>query len=84
MPHRNSAGSDCYWARMLDLYLFSVVIGLWQVIYAPRTVPHGLAGKILFAMVTLALWVFAESLLLYSFGTTPGKSLLNPHKTWNQ
>ncbi len=61
-----------YLARMVDIWLFSVLVGLTAGIFAPSilNVPNiVLTIEILFA------WVFQESILLANCGTTPGKWL---------
>lgn len=64
-----------YWARMLDIYLACIVGGIAiGIIY-----PGALSGKVseqLFGIAAMFVWVFVESMLLSTIGTTPGKWLL--------
>lgn len=61
-----------YWARMLDIFLASIVAAIILAIVAPHALDHTGAGY-LFGLVVLLAWVFTESLLLSLVGTTPGK-----------
>ena len=70
-----------YWARIFDLSLFSLVAGLFLVIFSPRVFSvtkrfGGFGSQVILQMIVLFGWVFAESSLLSFFGTTPGKALL--------
>jgi uncharacterized RDD family membrane protein YckC len=59
-----------YFARMVDLFLFSLMAGIILGLYAPSmaALPNSLLTVgILFA------WIFQESVLLANCGTTPGK-----------
>ena len=65
---------------MFDLSLFGLVAGLLLAIFAPRafsvTKRFGALGlQVIWQMILLFGWVFAEALLLSFFGTTPGKAL---------
>ena len=64
-----------YWARMFDVYVFSIIIGIFQVMFAPRSLSRSVLATMVMGMIVLLLWVFVESSLLWWFGTTPGKSL---------
>lgn len=64
-----------YWARTIDLYLFGLISGSIIVfIHEPllEETPDALLGIIL-----TSACVFVEPVLLSSWGTTPGKALLN-------
>lgn len=65
-----------YWARMLDIYLAALVIGIVIGVFSPRALDVP-GSDILFGLALLLIWVFVESLLLSSVGITPGKWLLN-------
>lgn len=65
-----------YWARMLDVLLFSlpsgVVIGVFwpELIYSSDPASDWALG-----LIILLAWAFIEPLCLSVFGTTPGKAL---------
>ncbi|MCD1258657.1 RDD family protein [Paenibacillus athensensis] len=62
------------WARGLDLFYHSFVIGLiWQSVD-----PEGLQqiNSVVTTIGFMMLWVVLESLYMLAFGTTPGKLLL--------
>jgi len=64
-----------WWARMFDLYIFSLVGGTILGLVAPsalRLVAED-NNQFLAGMIMIFAWVFVESLLLSSFHTTPGK-----------
>lgn len=66
-----------YWARMLDMYVLFIVAGIGIGVVAPDALNGKPGGKDqLFAVAACFAWVFIESLLLSTFGTTPGKWLL--------
>ncbi|MFZ5987770.1 MAG: RDD family protein [Bacillota bacterium] len=61
-----------YWARVMDILLFGIIVGIIQVVFFPRKVfddPMLGAGLLIF-------WIFIEAKLLSTWGTTPGKWLL--------
>ncbi len=61
-------------ARYFDIFLFSLILGIVLGIFAPST----LEGKndAVFGIVSLFIWIFIETILLSTWGTTPGKGLL--------
>jgi uncharacterized RDD family membrane protein YckC len=62
-----------YWARMLDINLFAMFF--WTAMsYYPYDISD--ISTTLIPMVMLFSWVFVESVLLFTIGTTPGKWLL--------
>jgi len=63
-----------YWARMVDLYAFSITFVIVLIFVAP----HYIAGinEYVLAMISVFFWIFVEAVLLTSFQTTPGKWLL--------
>ncbi|MBP9011133.1 MAG: RDD family protein [Smithellaceae bacterium] len=63
-----------YWARMFDIYVFSIICGFFLGIVAPQSLDKMNAAAL--GMIILFIWIFVESLLLSSFQTTPGKWLL--------
>ena len=67
-----------YWARMLDLYLASFVGGIVVSIFNPDAF-NDKGSEQLFGLVVVFAWVFIESLLLSTTGTTPGKWLFKIH-----
>lgn len=62
-----------YWARMFDVYSFSLVGGVILAIIAPQFLEK--QNEYALGMMLVFAWVFVESLLLSSFQTTPGKWL---------
>ena len=69
-----------YWARAIDTYLATIVIGFIIGILNPdvsdETVETVKNSEKFFGLIVLFVWVFLESLLLSTIGTTPGKWLL--------
>ncbi len=62
-----------YWARSLDYLLWGFVLGLVMLlIYEPFL--H--INPFLFSFIATLVFVFVESAMLCSWGTTPGKALL--------
>jgi len=61
-----------YFARILDIFFFSVLVCFVLGMFAPSVlaIPNFLLG-----MAILFIWVFQESILLANCGTTPGKWL---------
>jgi len=59
-----------YFARMVDLFLFSFMVGIILALYAPSMadLPNSLL-----TVAILFVWIFQESVLLANCGTTPGK-----------
>ena len=64
-----------YWARMFDIYLTALALGIALGIFSPRALDVS-GSNILFGLAILLIWVVVESLLLSSIGVTPGKWLL--------
>jgi len=66
-----------YWARMFDLSLAAIVGGIAVGIFNPDAFnePGSVQLFELVALVAIFAWVFVESLLLSTTGTTPGKWL---------
>jgi len=69
-----------FWARWIDINLISFLGAFALAFYYPElaSVP---SKDLILAVVVLFLWVFIESFLLSTAGTTPGKWLLNIHLT---
>lgn len=63
-----------YWARMFDIYLAAIVVGIIIGIFNPDAFNEK-GSDHLFALVVVFVWVFIESFLLSTTGTTPGKWL---------
>ena len=62
-----------YWARIVDLQLFGLFLGLVAgVVYPPAL----RVNEMLLVIVNLFVYVFVEPIMLTSWGTTPGKALL--------
>lgn len=66
-----------YWARIFDIYLFSVLGGTLLGLLYPELLER--TSDILLGVVVLLSWAVVESILLSVAGTTPGKSLLKIH-----
>lgn len=62
-----------YWARMFDVYSFSLVGGVILAFIAPQFLER--QNEYALGMMLVFAWVFVEALLLSSFQTTPGKWL---------
>lgn len=61
-----------YWARFADVFLFALVFGfVMGFIYPPITEINGL----ILGMIVVCIYVLVESIMLSSWGTTPGKAL---------
>lgn len=63
-----------YWARMFDIYLAAIVGGIAVGIFNPDAFNEPGSDQ-LFGLIVVFAWVFLESLLLSTTGTTPGKWL---------
>jgi uncharacterized RDD family membrane protein YckC len=63
-----------YWARMFDIYLAAIVGGMAVGIFNPDAFNEQDSEQ-LFGLVAVFAWVFIESMLLSTTGTTPGKWL---------
>lgn len=64
-----------YWARTFDVYVFAFIAGFFLYFIAPEFI--GRVNEYVLGLILAFFWIFVESLLLLSFGTTPGKWLLN-------
>jgi hypothetical protein len=62
-----------YWARMIDISIFSVLLSFGLAFVAPTLLAQ---PPMTFSMLVLLLWVFVESMFLDLINTTPGKWLL--------
>lgn len=63
-----------YWARIFDIYLAAIVGGLAIGIFSSNAFAKQGTEQLLGFVIVFA-WVFIESLLLSTMGTTPGKWL---------
>lgn len=63
-----------YWARMFDIYLVAIVGGIAIGIFNPDALNKPGSDQLVGLIVVFG-WVFLESLLLSTTGTTPGKWL---------
>lgn len=63
-----------YWARMVDIILFSIPAGIIIYIIFPELI-YEPGGNTLVNLAALFMWVFVEPIFLVTFGTTPGKWL---------
>ncbi|MBL6691807.1 MAG: RDD family protein [Pseudomonadales bacterium] len=63
-----------YWARMFDIYIFSLIVGVFLGLTYPEALET--SNDLLLGVVFMFVWVFVESILLTVAGTTPGKALL--------
>ena len=64
-----------YFARMLDITLYGILWLCIQYVVFRWDPESGLFLNILINLITLAMMLFLEPLLLYTWGTTPGKWL---------
>jgi hypothetical protein len=62
-----------FWARYLDIGVFSILLGIFLAMSAPSMLEN---STIVLNIFVYFIWIFAESVLLSSWGTTPGKWLL--------
>ena len=62
-----------YWARMFDVYSFSLVGGVILAVIAPQFLEK--QNEYALGMMLVFAWVFVEALLLSSFQATPGRWL---------
>lgn len=67
-----------YWARMVDLSLYSIVAGILLEEFFPTAV-KGRTNEFGVTLLLLFTWIFVESNLLAVTGTTPGKALFRIH-----
>lgn len=63
-----------YWARIIDIFLFSFLFGIIATFYFPSVLK---LNEFVLGVIILFFWIFIETILLASLGTTPGKWLLN-------
>lgn len=63
-----------YWARYLDIMLFSLLAGTILAFVSPTTLN---ISAFVLGFGVLFLWIFVESIMLSTIGTTPGKLLFN-------
>lgn len=61
------------WARLLDVYIFAIACGLLIELIDPQKLQK--INQFALGIILAFAWIFVESLLLSSFGTTFGKSL---------
>ncbi|HEY8910211.1 MAG TPA: RDD family protein [Desulfosporosinus sp.] len=61
-----------FWARMIDITVVSMIVGLLVGIF----IPHGLGWEQVSIVIRIISAILLESLLLSTWGMTPGKSLL--------
>ncbi|MFZ2187797.1 MAG: RDD family protein [Candidatus Moraniibacteriota bacterium] len=62
-----------YWARSLDVIVFSLIFGVFLGIFIPSLLE---TSDTFLTLLILFVWIFAEAALLNTWGTTPGKWLL--------
>jgi len=62
-----------YWARLFDIFIFSLFLGFVLGIIAPSVLD---IPEVFLTMLILVIWAFQESILFSNWGTTPGKWLL--------
>jgi uncharacterized RDD family membrane protein YckC len=63
------------WARMVDYTLFSYVFALFLIYFVPSFFED--PNDLIFGVMSLFCWIFVETILLITWGTTPGKRILN-------
>ena len=64
-----------YWARMMDMILFGLLIGFVLYIVYPPAIKIKINDTLL-GLILLFVYLFVEPIMLTSWGTTPGKALL--------
>lgn len=65
-----------YWARMLDVLVFSLPSGVVIGVFWPELIASSDPGSDwALGLIILLVWAFVEPLCLSVFGTTPGKTL---------
>lgn len=69
-----------YWARYIDIIIFSLIFGIFLAIFIPSVLD---SSDVFLTIIILFVWIFAESVLLSSWGTTPGKWLLKIKLAWH-
>lgn len=62
-----------FWARYIDITLFAIIIGFFSGLFYPFNL---IVPAVPAAMIILFVWLFVETTLLSTLGTTPGKWLL--------
>ena len=68
--HKNVRPWVRYWARFMDYAVFSFIVGLFAPSFAQ------IPNQFVQSMIIIFIWIFVESILLSSWGRTPGKWLL--------
>lgn len=63
-----------YFARVVDYFLFAIILGFLCGLYAPWLLGYSL---IIQSMIIIGLWVLVEPVFLSTLGYTPGKFLFN-------
>jgi len=64
-----------FWARMIDYSLFTLIFGLVLGSFHLTMMPL----QPFFGILIIFLWVFVETFLIATWGTTPGKWILNTY-----
>ncbi len=72
------------WARWLDLYLFSMILGFIIGMMNPEAVDLVMTYQLLSAIVFMMIFPFFEAIMLSLWGTTMGKYALNIRVTTSQ
>ncbi len=72
------------WARWLDLYVFSIILGFIVGVMSPQSVELVGEYQILFAILFLMIFPFFEAIMLSLWGTTVGKYAFNIRVTTSE
>jgi uncharacterized RDD family membrane protein YckC len=67
-----------FWARLFDIVLYSLPVGLVAGLLAPglfTSLPAGRAGDILAGLLALPIVMIIDALVISYFGTSPGKAI---------
>lgn len=63
-----------YWARTLDIVIGGMVLGVILGVLAPAALDM---SNVFLGFLSVFVWIFIETVLLASWGTTPGKWMLS-------
>lgn len=66
-----------FWARNIDAVIATVLLASVLLVMKPEDLPVDETGWAATSIMALFLWVFVETILMATVGTTPGKALLN-------
>ena len=73
-----------FWARLLDVYVFSILTGFILGMINPEWIELFTSHELLFGMLFLLIFPFFEAFMISNWGTTLGKYVLNIRVTSEQ